>query len=189
MAVLARGVTVERVKNGLFNIQLHGGDDRIYPPHIHIYREGHKLSEFSIEVNLAHYLETGGEIQFCRIIDIQKGVDYKSHEQCWKYKHFLQFSEMIDNWLKQKPARKEYLSCQDNLAAALKAFADEADMTQLHVVDKKPFTKKYGSLYTSMQPDAKIIFVMLSMHKKIHRKFANHFSKELIKSFPLAFMN
>ena len=188
MAVLAKGLTIKRDKKTRYNIQLHGGDDRIYPPHLHIYKEGSRLADFSIEVNLAHYLDTGGDIQFCRIIDKDKGIDYKSPELCWKYTNFMQFHDLIRFWLPEKPTQKDFLDCQDNIAAAIKAFAKEADMSQLHIEDKKNFSKIYNSLYTSMRPEYKLIFVMLSMHKTINKKYHYYFSPKLIKEFPNIFV-
>ena len=186
MAILGRGITTKKDKKIRYNVQLHGGNDRIYPPHLHIYKDGCKLSEFSIEINLAHYLYSGGDIQFCRIID-GKNIDFKSPDECWKYRHIMQIYEMIEDWLHAKPTVKEFADCRDNLEASLHAFANEADMSQLHAEDKKEFTKRYQEFYTHMSKDSKILFVMMSMHKTINKKFFSYFNKNLLETFKRAF--
>ena len=184
MAVLTRNIKVSKEKKSLFDIELHGGDDRIYPPHLHIYKQGvsHKL--FSIEVNLAHYLERGF-VQFCRVIDGK--LDLKSSEDCLKYRNILQFAEMTEEWLKQKPTEKEYIECRDNLEAVLKAFADEADISKLHAEDKKEFTNRYQAFYTNMRKECKILFVMMSMHKSINKKFFKYFNSGDLGTYKRAF--
>lgn len=186
MAVLGRGITTKKDKKTRYNVQLHGGNDRIYPPHLHIYKDGYRLNEFSIEINLAHYLASGGEIQFCRIID-GKNIDIKTPDECWKYRHIMQIYEMIEDWFHAKPKTKGFTDCHDNLEAVLRAFGDEADMSQLHAEDKKEFAERYQGFYTHMSKDSKILFVMMSMHKSINKKFFNYFNKSLLGTFKRAF--
>jgi hypothetical protein len=57
----------------------------------------------------------------------------------------------------------------------------------LNAEDKKRFTKQYGSLFTSMRPEYKLMFTMISMKKKISKKYQSYFDKTLIKLFPEAF--
>jgi len=184
MAILGR---CYNIRGELCNFQLHGGTDRIYPPHIHIYKEKVIKELFTIEVNFAHYLETGGDIQFCHVLDRKKNIKYTSPEDCMNYKGIRLFSDATAEFLTSKPKMKEYIDCRDNIEAAIKAFADEADMSKLHADDKKVFAKRYGSLYINMKPEYKLIFVMLSMHKTINKKFYSYFDKSLIKTFPEAF--
>jgi hypothetical protein len=184
MAILGRNIHCGKDKKNSYSIQLHGGNDRIYPPHIHIYKEGVSKSAFSIEINLAFYL-SDGYIQFCRIID--GNIDYKTPEKCIEYKGVRLFVDMMQTFLQSKPTVKEFTDCRDNLEAALRAFADEADMSQLHADDKKEFAKRYQGLYTNMSKESKILFVMMSMHKTINKKFFSYFDKGLLGTFKRAF--
>ena len=184
MAKLCDEIVIKRIP---YEIHLHGMDDRIYPPHIHIYKQNDK--NFSIEINLAHYLNTGGQIQYCMIIDKSKNIKLSSPDDCLKFKGIHHFTKAIEDWLKETPKKKIFSNCRDNLEAVLKVFADEADMNQLHNNDKKLFSKKYGSVSENMKPEYKLIFVMKSMNKHIHKKFYNYFDSTIIKEFPKVFNN
>ncbi len=182
MAKLCDEIVIKRIP---YEIHLHGLKDRIYPPHIHIYKQNDE--SFSIEINLAHYLNTGGQIQYCMITDKSKNIKLSTPEECLKFKGIHHFTKAIEDWLKEKPKKQAYSDCRDNLEAALKAFAEEADMSKLHVEDKKLFAKKYGSLYTNMRPEYKLMFVLLSMNKSIHKAFHKYFNTAFFKAFPTIF--
>lgn len=62
-----------------------------------------------------------------------------------------------------------------------------AILNQLHNEDKKRFKDRYAGIYTNMRPQDKIIFVMLSMGKKINKKFYDYFDDYAHSVFPLAF--
>lgn len=94
---------------------------------------------------------------------------------------------MTEEWLKQKPTEKEYIECRDNLEAVLKAFADEADISKLHAEDKKEFTNRYQAFYTNMRKECKILFVMMSMHKSINKKFFKYFNSGDLGTYKRAF--
>lgn len=183
MATFAKGLTCEKERDK-FDFELHGGDDRIYPPHIHIYKQKVRHDKWTIEINLAEYLSSG-DVVFCRIVD--NGRKWTSAEECLKYKGIYRFIEFVQKHLTEKPTERDYVNCRDNLAAAIQIFAEEADMNQLRTTDKKYFSEHYMGLYKNIKPEYKLIFVMLSMHKTINKKFHNYFDKSLIKTFPEAF--
>lgn len=183
MAAFAKGLKCDR-ESSRFDLELHGGDDRIYPPHVHIYKQKTNHKIWTIEVNLAEYLSTG-IVEFCRIL--ANGKKYSNSTECLRFKGRYIFIDFFEEHIVEKPTEKEYINCRDNLEAAIRIFAKEADMTQLHAEDKKRFTKQYGSLFTSMRPEYKLMFTMISMKKKISKKYQSYFDKTLIKLFPEAF--
>ena len=171
-----------KIKKENFDVELHGFEDRIYPPHIHLYRTSERnrpsnKKTLSIELNFANFISTKNLTLSRVYID---GTDIKKKS----FDKYLIYLKTIKDFLSETP-NEEYSNFEDNIAVAISIFNDEADMTQLR--DKKYLEKTYGTLYTNMKKEHKFIFVMLSMDMKIHNDFRKYFSKEAQRLFPAAF--
>lgn len=162
------------------DIELHGGDDRIYPPHIHMYHTSERKTKnktFTIEVNLAHLFWTD-ELVPCRILDKKKGIDRKnSTETDWKGYNI--YFDIIQDFLYDGEVKGKYENCLDNIAVAIEIFNDEADLTQLHSEEKKKLREHIGTI----SRNDKFLAVMYCYRKKIKRQFRKYFTKEQQQKF------
>ena len=172
---MARIGDAVRGRDILVDIVLHGGNDRIYPPHIHIYNTNErkmKSKPFTIEVNLAHLMWTGN-LSTCRILDKNKGIDIKDSANT-KWKGYLSYLDVIEDFLFSTEVMKNYSDCIDNIAVAIKVFNEEADLKQLRKEHKKLLQEKFGNIPES----EKFIAVLYCYGKKIHKDFRKYFTIE-----------
>lgn len=173
-----------KIKKENVDVELHGFEDRIYPPHIHLYRTSERnrpsnKKSFSIELNFANFISTK-ELSISRVLIDGTNVNKKL------FKKYLNYLDFITDFLFETP-NEDYSNFEDNISVAISIFNDEADMSQLRKEDKKFFEKTYGKLFTNMKKEHKFVFVMLSMDMKIHPDFRKYFSKETKNLFPAAF--
>ena len=172
------GENLECGKNKV-DIELHGGDDRIYPPHIHMYHSAERKSKskmFTIEVNLAYLLWTG-EVVPCRIYDKKKSVDrMNSTDTNWV--NYLAYRQTIIEFLFDGDVKPRYSDCIDNIAVSIKVFNEEANLQQLHAEDKKKLSK-----FGNISQNDKFLAVMYCYGRKIKREFKKYFSQEQIAKF------
>lgn len=122
MATIAKNLFIRKDN---YYMQLNGQIDRIYPPHIHFYKDSFSKNKFTVEINLGDYLEDMS-VHFCRIKDNK--VEYKNHNECLKYKLSGRFIDLFIETIKSKSEETGFTDCRNVLEAALRAFANEADM-------------------------------------------------------------
>ena len=162
------------------DIELHGGTDRIYPPHIHIYHSKERAKDqklFSIEVNLAYLMQTGDIIP-CRILDKKKNVDRQdSTNTSWI--NYIKYYQTIADFLFDGDVDRKYSNCIDNIAVSIKVFNDEANLDQLRKEHKSLLNSKFGTI----SQNDKFLAVMYCYGKKIKSKFKKYFTKEQIEKF------
>ena len=162
------------------DVELHGGDDRIYPPHIHIYHTSERKTKnklFTIEINLAYYMWTG-EFVPCRIFDKKKSVDRKDSTDTDWY-NYMSYRQTIKEFLLDGDVKSKYAGCIDNIAVAIRVFNEEADLTQLHTEDKKKIKLRFGTI----SQNDKFLAVLYCYGKKIKRQFRVYFTKEQQEKF------
>ena len=166
------------------DIELHGGKDRIYPPHIHIYHTAERKNKtklFTIEVNLAYFMCSDVLIP-CRIYDKKKSIDRKdSINTSWDRYH--SYHETLDEFLRYGETEQKYCDCIDNIDAAIKIFNDEADMTQLRFED----SEKVHRLFGFINKEDKFLTMIYLCGMKIKRKFRKYFTDEQLNRFKIVF--
>ena len=130
------------------DIELHGGNDRIYPPHIHMYHtEDRKTKDkpFTIEMNIANLMFEDTLVP-CRIIDKKKSIDAMGKDAIKMISKYYAYYDTLEDFLKNGEVLAKYSDCIDNIAVAIRVFNEEADLNQLRKEHKELLKKKFGTI-------------------------------------------